>query len=153
MTEVNTVLDLDSILDMTLDNVKDVPDYVNPPSGAYLLSITDAKFEIKKNKEGEKIGRFTITYKVEDTVELVSDKELPVAEGSLFSESFTYTEDGIAFLKKQAKKLLQVDSVDGVSLRDLLDSLKDLAPFTAKIVTQERNGYINSRITPVVSAE
>lgn len=152
MSELNTVLDMDSILDMTLDSVKDVPDYVNPPSGAYTLSIEDAKFEIKKNKEGEKVGRFSVTYKVEETIELASDKELPVADGSLFSESFTYTEDGIAYLKKQAKKLLNVDSVDGVSLRDLLDSLKDLAPFKAKIVTQEKNGYINSRITPVYEA-
>lgn len=152
MSELNTVLDMDSILDMTLDGVKDVPDFVNPPSGAYILSIGDAKFEIKKNKDNEKVGRFTVTYKVEQTIELASDKELPVADGSLFSESFTYTEDGIAYLKKQAKKLLNVDSVDGVSLRDLLDSLKDLAPFKAKIVTQEKNGYINSRITPVHEA-
>lgn len=149
MAETNTVLDLDSILDMTLDGVKDVPDYVNPPTGNYTLSIADAKFEIKKNKEGEKVGRFSITYRVDETIDLASDKELPVADGSLYSENFTYTEDGIAYLKKQAKKILNVDSVDGVSIRELLDSLKDVAPFKAKLVTQEKGGYLNTRTTPV----
>lgn len=149
MSQINTVLDLDSILDMTLDNVKDVPDFVNPPTGNYTLSIEEAKFDIKTNKDKEKVGRFSITYKVEETIDLASDKELPVADGSLYSEGFTYSEDGIAYLKKQAKKILNVDSVDGVSLRDLLDSLKDVAPFKAKVVTQEKNGYINTRTTPV----
>ena len=152
MSQISTVLDLDSILDMTLDGVKDVPDYVNPPTGNYVLSIEDSKFEIKTNKDKEKVGRFSVTYKVEETIDLASDKELPVADGSLYSENFTYSEDGIAYLKKQAKKILNVESVDGVSLRDLLDSLKDVSPFKAKLVTQEKNGYINTRTTPVHEA-
>lgn len=154
MSKINTVLDLDSILDGNLNAVKDVPDYVNPPTGAYTISIPKAEFTVKKDKKGEQIGRFVITYQVDSTLELADEEALPVADGSLFNETFTYTEQGLEFFKKQAKKILNVDSLDDVSLREILDSLKDVAPFQAKLSTAENSdGFTNTRINPIHSQE
>lgn len=150
-----TILDLDSLLDFTLDGVEDIADYINPPTGLYSLSIPEA--EIKAGKKAEKPGdkakaaRIIITYKVEATKET---EGLPVPDGTLFTEGMQGTEEGLKFFKKQARKLLNVDSLDGVSIRDILGSLKEVGVFDARIVLRTSKGdkgqdYENVNVTPI----
>jgi hypothetical protein len=148
-----TMLDLDSILDATLDSVKDVPDFVTPPTGIYMLSITKAELAkglpAKAGKEATP-PRLNITYRVDSTLECDT---MPVADGSLFSEGFQTTEQGLEYFKKQAKKLLNADSVDGIPIRNMLEALPELSSFKAKIVTKSNAaGYENARITPIYEA-
>ena len=149
----NTILDLDALLDGSLDNVQAAPDYVTPPPGNYMLAIDDAKLEKYKSKEGKEGVRIKLGYKVVQTIDLSENTdEPPVADGSMFSESFLYTEEGLPYFKKTAQNILDVKSIEGVSMRELLDGLKG-TEFRARIGsrTSEKDGkkYENATIRPV----
>lgn len=130
----NTILDMDSILDGTLDTITEAPDFVTPPEGLYILQTKKAELEKYKSKDGAKHGlRIKVLHTVVSTVELADTKELPVADGSMFSETFQADEQGLSYFKKAARKYLQVENLDGVSIRDILSSLEGSEPFDAKI--------------------
>lgn len=149
---MTTLLDMDSILDQTLDNVEDVPDYVTPPAGLYVLKINDAKIESYKNKKGEEGLRIKLVESIVATEDC--GDEVPPAAGSLFSETFQATEDGLKFFKKQAKRILNVEDISGVSIRDILDSLKNVE-YRAKVTikrTPNKDGgdpYENIQVRPI----
>lgn len=146
-----TILDLDALMDSTLDAIADVPDFINPPAGLYQLAVTDAALDEYKSKDGSKASRFKITYKVVDTIETT---ECPVSNGSLFTETFQATEQGLSFFKKQAKALLGVD-ISGVPLREILANLKGIeleAKITVRKSSKDGKDYENISVRPVQSA-
>lgn len=147
---MTTILDLDSLLDSNLDDVKDVPDYMNPPTGQYQLSIADAVLEQTKPKDGKPASaRFKITYKVDATIET---KEAPVPDGTLFTETFMGTEEGLGFFKKQVKKIMNTEDVAGVSIRELLEGLKGQefkANITVRTTVSNGKTYENVNVRPV----
>lgn len=149
----STILDLDALLDSTLDNVPDVPDYMNPPAGQYRLGVEDAAIEKMKAKEGEVGGsRIKITYKVVATKET---KEMPVPDGTLFTETFMGTEQGLGFFKRQVKKIMNTEEVGGVSLRDLVSGLKGTefdAIITTRTTSSNGKTYENINVRPVHEA-
>lgn len=128
---MSTILDLDSLLDSTLDNVEDVPDFVQPPAGLYRLACQECKIEQNKKKDKKTNQetvqtRIRLTHKVVATVELKNEKDTPVADGSLFSETFMANEDGLKFFKKQAKNIMNVEDMNGVPLRDVISELANV---------------------------
>lgn len=157
----NTILDIDSILDETLDQTPDLPDYINPPAGDYRLGMNDAKIEKykTKNEKQQEIEalRIKLTYAVNSTLQVAKDTDLPVADGTLFTETFQVTEDGKAYFKKQAKKILNVENLDGVKLRDIIETLKDQKDFPARIKVRNsvKNGvtYENVNVIPMWAQE
>lgn len=146
----DTILDLDALLDSTMDGVKDVPDFVNPPAGVYMLRVKEAKSEqyTQKAKDGkpeQKALRLKIMYEVAETIET---KEAPVADGSLFSESFMATEDGLGYFKNQAKKIFNVKELGDAKIRDILESLTG-QEFKAAITIRKTGEYENVQVRPV----
>lgn len=129
-----TILDLEAMMDGTLDAVVAAPEFINPPAGDYVLGIKDAKLEKYKSKTDQKEGvRIRVSYTVNQTVELpANSEELPVPDGTMFSESFMYSEEGLPYFKQRAQNILNVKSVEGVSLRELFDALKG-TEFPARI--------------------
>jgi hypothetical protein len=150
----DSILDLDAVLDQDMGAVADVPDFVEPPAGLYDLGITKAAAEEYKNAEGNMIGRLRVTYKVNATIEVEGD-ELPVPDGSLFSETFQLTEQGLEFFKKSAKNILGVTDMAGVSVRELLTELSGIESFQAKITVRmsESKGktYRNTNVRPITA--
>lgn len=148
----DTILDLDELMQSTLDNIEDVPDYVEPDSGTYALSVIEA--EIKKSKEAGKASRIILTYRIDGIIEL-SQGGHPVPEGSLFNESFQGTAEGLKYFKKQAKKLLNVEELNGIPMSDLLEALKALDSFNAVVSKKLTKGkeegttYTNINVRPV----
>lgn len=135
-----TLLDLDALLDTPLDNVETVADYINPPAGNYLLEVKEAKIEKYEVKEdGKKTGaegnRIRITYGVVETIDVV-EGELPVPDGSLFSESFQGTEEGLKYAKKACMNALGVKEFDNAKLREILEAVKG-AQFKARITIRK----------------
>lgn len=149
---METILDLDAMLDGNLNDVADVPDYVTPPEGNYTLGISDVALDKRKNKDGTETPQIVLTYVVSETKET---KGMPVADGSLFSERFTYNEDGLKYFKRAAKNILNVSDLNGVTVRDIFATLKDSAPFTAVISHSQSKSedgnttYTNVRVRPV----
>lgn len=152
-----TILDLDAMMDDTLDTIPDVPDYQNPPDGLYKLKTKEAKIETYKTKakdgKPETTGtRIRLTTSVAATVE-VKEGELPVPDGTLFSETFQGTEEGLGYFKARAIKVLNVTDLKGVPLREILSGLAD-SEYDAKITTKKSkvgdNEYenLNVRVIP-----
>ena len=154
-----TILDLDAMMDMKIDAVPTLPDFVTPPTGVYVLAVKECKTEKYENKQKEKGSRIRITYAIEETIE-VADGEMPYPNGSLFSETFMGTEQGLEFFKKAAMNILGVSDFEGATVGDVMAGVKD-ASFKAKITIRKSKApdggvYENLTIrafTPVVSAE
>lgn len=121
----NTILDLDSMLDDNLDSVPDAPDFMNPPAGEYRLSVKDCavdKYETKK-EPGVQKQRLKFTYTIVETIS-VAGNEPPVPDGTLFTETFMATEQGLSYFKKRIKEIMKASDVAGVTLGDMMNSVK-----------------------------
>lgn len=148
-----TLLDLDSILDVDLGSVEDVPDYVIPPEGNYVLTCKEAKVDTYKDKETKvDIPRIKVTMQVDETIELANEKELPVANNSLFTLTFQASQDGLKYFKKFAMKVLNVDDMNDATVRQAMDALENYQ-FKAAITIRksESNGktHENVNVRPV----
>lgn len=149
-------LDLGAMMDETLDNIQEAPDFNNPPPGLYLLECKEAKvdkYTTKKEPDVEK-QRLKIIYAVSSTVELASQKEPPVPDGSLFSETFQATEEGLSYFKKRIREIMNASDLAGVSLGDMMNSVKGTI-FKARLtirVSKGDNGQdyenVNIRVIP-----
>jgi hypothetical protein len=143
------LLDLDALLDESMDEVADLPDFITPPAGTYTLGIEDVKLEPYESKDKKTKGhRINVTYKVIATQETT---EPPVPDGSLFSERFTYNEQGKEFFKRAAKKILK-DDLQGATFRQIFDAMKAEVVFDAVLSISksapnaEGQSYENVRI-------
>lgn len=138
MAEKQTILNLDSMMDDTLDAIPDAPDFMNPPDGLYHILLKDAKTDKYNPKDAPdtEIPRIKILYSVIKTIET---KDLPVPEGSMFSETFQATEQGLGYFKNRAKAVLNVSDLAGVPLRDIYDSLKGVE-FNARLTIKKTTG-------------
>ena len=135
-----TVLDLENMLEETLDSIPDAPDYVTPPAGEYTLLVKDAlidKYFTKKEPDTEK-QRLKIIYSIVETLSTAT-KEEPVPNESLFSEQFQATTDGLSYFKKRITGIMNVENVLGTSLADMMDSVKG-ATFKARISIKKSKG-------------
>lgn len=129
-----TILDIDSILDMQMSDVVDIPDYITPDTGMYMLAIQD--MEVVQSKEDGKPARIKAVICVSATIEL-ADGGMPVADGSLFTLSWQGTQQGLEYFKRDAKKWLNVDDLSGLSMSDVFEGLKALEPVKAKVVQRK----------------
>lgn len=119
----NTLLDLESMANETLDAIPDAPDFVTPPAGEYSLVVKDAAIDKYKDKEGTAKQRLKITYTIAETVS-TANNEPPVPNESIFSETFMGTEQGLGYFKKRIKEIMNTDNTQGVTLGDMMSSVK-----------------------------
>lgn len=156
MDKNETLLDLDSMLEGSLDGVEAAPEFIEPPDGKYILSCKSAKLS-KKEKTNPETGEdetsnvINIVYSIEKTVE-IKDTETPVPDKSLVSERFqANTLEQLGYFKTRAQKLLGAEVIKGVPLKDIIKGLPDAKPFNASIRTVETKDkgktYRNTRIT------
>lgn len=146
------ILDIDSLLDMDMGSVDTLPDYVTPENGLYRLKVMEAGIKSSKTKEGKERNTLSIVYSILATVENDSN-EPPFPDGSLFSDRFQATEDGLQYFKKAAMKILNVTDMTGASLRDIFEGLTG-TEFDAKVTQRKTKGpegqeYINLNIRPI----
>lgn len=122
-----TILDLDALMDANLDAVADIPDYVTPPPGTYMVKCNEVELQAYKTKEQKDAHRIACTYEIVSTEELAEGSQ-PIADKSLFTERFNYDETGLGYFKRAAKAFLNVEDLSGASLRDIFASMKEEAP-------------------------
>lgn len=118
MAEEETLLDVDDLDSLTLDDVEAAPDFLTPPSGKYRLGVKDASIQ-KREVDGETKQSIRIIYQVRKTLELNNQEDDLVPDGSLFSENFNAPGEGLKFFKARMKKLLG-DDLAGISIKDML---------------------------------
>lgn len=148
-------LDLGAMMESTLDDIPDAPDFANPPAGEYKLEVKEAKVENYKTKKEPDVEkqRLKILYAVVATVS-VAGKEPPVPDGSMFSETFQPTEEGLSYFKKRIKEVMNASELTGVSLGDMMNSVKGMV-FDARVtirISKGDNGQdyenVNLRVIP-----
>ena len=130
-TGKDTILDLEAMLNESLDSIPEAAGYENPPAGEYSLVVKDAAIDKYTDKAGKEQARLKITYEVAATLSTASGEQ-PVPNGTLFTETFQGTDQGIGFFKKRIREILAVEGLEGVVLKDILDSVKG-ANFDARI--------------------
>lgn len=121
MSEDETLLEIADLDALTLDDVEEAPEFMVPPSGKYKLGITDADIQTRE-KDGDTKQAMRIIYYVRETVEMNNQEEDKVPEGTLFSENFQATKQGLEFFKSRMAKLLG-DDLSGVTIKDMLEFL------------------------------
>ena len=155
-----SLIDLDSMLDATLANVEAKPDYVTPPTGVAMVSIAKVALEqaerfVKdsqgnKTEQKEPFVRIRMTRSIAEYLEYADDKAVPVAPNSMYSDTFTYDEDGLGYLKRDAAMILacDVEELNDTPLRELFSVLEDCEPKQCIINTSTRkhgdNEYTNT---------
>lgn len=131
--EAETILDIEDVLNKSVDDVEDAPEFVTPPAGKYKLDIINAKIEKYDSKDRDENGTLTgetvkktrlkIFYAVKETVELADESEQPVAPGSMFNETFQANKVGLSFFKRQAKKILGEENIKGCTIGQIVEVL------------------------------
>jgi hypothetical protein len=94
-----------------------------------------------------------ILYTIVST-ESVSGNEPPVPDGSMFSETFQATQDGLSYFKKRIKDIMNVSDMQGVTLAQMMDSVKGME-LKARITIRKSKGdngqeyeNLNIRVVP-----
>lgn len=140
-----TLLDLDAVLDQSIDGVEDAPEYVTPPEGRYMLECKDAKIEEykvtdKETKEEVKRVRIKIVYGVVQTHELADAADEPVPANSMFTEQFMTNPQGLSYFKRQAKNILGEETIKGAKIGDILKELPQNHQFNAEVRIKSTKG-------------
>ena len=139
-----TILDLDALLETKLSGVETLPDYMNPPSGLYVLTIKECgpkKYKLKdanKKETGEEAHNISLTIEVTETLQL-ADGEIGVPNGTLFTERFQATEQGLQFFKKRAMGVLNETDFGDAGLGDIFAAMKE-AQFKARVTYRKSTG-------------
>ena len=149
----NTLLDLDAMMNESLDTIPDAPDFVTPPAGEYRLSCKDAAIDKYTTKDEPDVPkqRLKLTYSIIETLS-TANNEPPVPDGSIFTETFQATEQGLGYFKKRIKEIMNAGDVQGVTLGDMMNSVKGQefsARLTIKKSTNNGKTYENINLRVV----
>lgn len=130
-------LDLGAMMEDSLDDIPEAPEFVIPPPGLYSLEIKEAKVETYQTKKEPEVDkqRMKIIYGISETV-AISGNEPPVPDGSLISETFQGTREGLSYFKSKIKAIMNVSDLAGVSLKDMMESVKG-ASISARITIRK----------------
>jgi len=134
-----TLLDLDSVDEMSFDEIPDAPGFIQPPDGTYMLCVEKAAIESYKTKEGEARKRFAHYYAVVDVIELSDANEQKPTVGDKFSERFMMNEKGLQYWKTKAKQIL--GDVGKITVANALAELSTgNYTFKARVQTKKSKG-------------
>lgn len=128
----DTLLDLDNLDNLDVSTVEAAPEFIEPPTGRYKLSVQVKKEEGKpaEGDEEAKAARFRFIYSVVEVVQLKDKNELLPAIGSLFSESFSATQEGLKYWKQRATAIL--GDLGKATIKEVNEQLGE-AQFTADV--------------------
>lgn len=87
MAQEKLSVSMDSLLDSTLDDIADLPEFRNLVPGAHLVTIQDVKLEGVKTNSGE-VPAWKIEMTLDQTLEQVDPNEAPNEVGSVVKVSF-----------------------------------------------------------------
>jgi hypothetical protein len=159
MSKVSTLLDLESIADETLDDFQEAAEYINPPAGDYKLKTVSGKIAKFENEDGVKQS-IRVVIATTQTLELSSHDEPPVPDGSLFTMNFQGTKEGLELFKREARKICDLETMDGMTLNDTFELFANEIEFYGRISytkSKDKNGNVTNwlrlRIIPAPSAE
>ena len=127
MSEFN----IDSLLDGTLDDLADAPEFKPFPAGTHKVTITIAQKKIGTHPA------FELSMKAVETIELANSEDTPLAAGATTSEAFMMdNEIGQGNFKKILKSL--ADHFGAKSNRGLIEEAQNLEVLVVTKVRQNK---------------
>ena len=124
--------DLDNLLDMTLDDIDDLPEFKSFPAGAYNLDVT---------LESKKVGDHPcveMSLKLLEVVQLVSPTDTPPKEGD--TSSILFMLDNKFGLGKLKAAVTPIAVALGVSsIREAAEQCKGMNCIAVLTVRQDKN--------------
>jgi len=129
---------MDSMLDSSLDEVETAAEFVDLPNGEYRLHIKKAEAKEMPAKDDKPAAvAVSITYEVTETIALADSNVEPVDNGSMSSERFNLTEQGLPYFKRYLVNIF--GDTSGVSLGESIQALNGV-DITAVVRNNEYNG-------------
>ena len=117
---------MNAMLSGSIDDVEDLPDFINPVPGSYMLSIQKASFETNDKEDKAFIN---LVFGINSIIEQPGEQE-EYPEGSLFSVRY-YGEFGVKKFKKIYAQLFEaLNASSGAELLDQLEGLEIAATVT-----------------------
>lgn len=134
-------MSIDSLLDSTLDDLADLPEFLQAPTGAHRAIIES--FDLKKIGEREMVE---LKFKAIETVELGNPTEdQPMTPGAEYSVVFNLeNEYGQGNFKEVMKAL--TPSVGGGSNREVMANSKGTEVLTVMVRKEDKNGVVRSNL-------
>ena len=124
--------ELDNLLDLTLDDLDDLPSFEPYPAGAHKLLAT---FEPKKIGEKDAIE---LSFKYVELLELANPEDKTPKEGDTCNTMFLIgNEFGLGNLKKCATPF--ADMVGSNNLRAIIDGVKDVECAVVTSIRVDKN--------------
>ena len=128
MSEFN----IDSLLDGTLDDLADAPEFKPFPAGTHKVTITIVQKKIGTHPA------FELAMKAVETIELANSDDTPLATGATTSEAFMMDNElGQGNFKKILKSL--ADHFGAKSNRDLIAEAQNLEVLVVTKVRQNKD--------------
>lgn len=129
----DSLLDMENLLDTATDAVENRPDYVNPEPGIYneiYRGFKEAEKVAQKDtdtrKKGDKYKVIILNYEILETVE-GGNPNAPIKPGSLSSEQFTLSAEGLPAIKQRYAQILGVEQEELTgSMREIMTVAKDM---------------------------
>ncbi len=131
--KTTTLLDLEALADESIDDIKEAPEYINPPAGDYEVITKSGTIKSFTNDKDEVSQSIQVTLAVVKTLELVSDAEPPVPEESLFTLRFQGTTDGLGMFKRELRKMSGLEKLPAMTLNECFEMLETEMQFNARI--------------------
>ena len=123
---------LDDLLDCTLDDLEDLPEFKPFPVGAHKVLITLALKEINNKQAVE------LDIKAIETIELINATDTPLKEGDSTSIAFFMdNEFGRGALKKVAIPL--AEALETGSIRELIEECKGVECMIVTSLRKDKN--------------
>jgi hypothetical protein len=153
------IIDVDSDLDGSVDETNTAPEFVTPPNGKYRLKVLGVKIASRKAKNeetGEEVDKNSAraSIAVVETIE-VAEGDIPVPDGSMFSQQWQWTDQGKEYCKLFATKVLGGEAIKGATWRQVFEALEG-AEFTGRVTNKVSvvNGkeYTNTNINDIKPA-
>lgn len=163
-----SILNLEEMLGESMQEVEAAPNYVTLETGSYILVVKDtdakkmkAKDEEKAKKEGKptEFVQLQHLYEVEEVLS-TEGNAMPVAAGSLTTDTWQFTEQGKPYFKSRTVDIAVANGEDGeaigaLSAGDMLQGVKGMRfKCTAtKTPRSDNPAFFNVRISNISPAE
>lgn len=162
-----SLLDLDAMLGQSLSTTEAAPDFITPENGSYIFEVKDTKAskkEVKDKAAALKEGKPTEYVSLEFTyviAEVIDQEGHPIKPGSLFSERFIFSEQGLPYFKARVRDIAVAsggseEDADSLSIKEALEAVKGIR-FAVDVRLNKRvvngNELVNARLNNIRAPE
>lgn len=125
--DTETLLNLEDLLNASMDDIEEAAGFVTPSDGTYQLAVNSCKIEKYKAKDESGVTkekhRIKFIYQVLQCLEKANAEDPDTPVNGLFSEVFQLNETGLKYFKTRANGILS--TTEGLNLGESIKAIND----------------------------